>query len=136
MRQRQLFWTTVPALLLLILLVTVGEPLVQLSIPALRSVFEWVAPDFKVLRFELDREKADRWRSGHAWHGPQWGLGHACFACWPARLPPCFCFFWTPRWCWLPGSGTSWSMPMLRTVGNLCSSPAICCKGVDASPSA
>ena len=60
MRQGQLFWTTVPALLLLILLVTVGEPLVQLSIPALRSVFEWVAPDFKVLRFELDREKADR----------------------------------------------------------------------------
>ena len=60
MRRRELFWTTVPALLLLIVLVTVGEHLVQLSIPALRSVFEWVAPDFKVLQLELDRERADR----------------------------------------------------------------------------
>lgn len=60
MRSRELFWTTVPALLLLIVLVTVGEHLVQLGIPALRSVFEWVAPDFKVLRFELDHERADR----------------------------------------------------------------------------
>ena len=60
MRHRQLFWTTVPALLLLFLLVTAGEALVQLGIPALRSAFEWVAADFRVLHFELDREKADR----------------------------------------------------------------------------
>jgi hypothetical protein len=48
------------ALALLLGLVLWGEWMVHASLPALRVVFEWLAPDFKLLRFELDHEKADR----------------------------------------------------------------------------
>lgn len=60
MTVRRLVGATALALALLALLVVLGEKLVGASLPALQHSFAWLAPDFKVLRFELDHEKADR----------------------------------------------------------------------------
>jgi hypothetical protein len=55
-----LLWAAGIALVLITGLVMAGEWLIQAGLPAQRAAFEWVAPDFKVLLFELDREKADQ----------------------------------------------------------------------------
>lgn len=57
---RQLLWPVAAALVLLAGLVLSGDWLVQASIPAMRSSFAWVAPDFQLQRLDLQREQADQ----------------------------------------------------------------------------
>ena len=60
MSGRDLRWAVAAALLLLAGLVLSGEWLVRASIPALRSMFEWLAPDFQLQRLDLQRDQADQ----------------------------------------------------------------------------
>lgn len=60
MRSRDLLWAVVAAALLLTGLVLIGDWMVRTSLPALRSMFAWIAPDFQLQRLELQRDKADQ----------------------------------------------------------------------------
>ncbi|MDH4393268.1 MAG: hypothetical protein QE285_17825 [Aquabacterium sp.] len=55
-----LLWAVATALVMLVALLLSGEWLVRASIPALHSMFEWIAPDFQLQRLELQRDKADQ----------------------------------------------------------------------------
>lgn len=60
MSGRDLRWAVAAALLLLAGLLLSGERVVRASLPALGAVFTSIAPDFQLLRLELQRDKADQ----------------------------------------------------------------------------